>query len=196
MAENYPTFTPEELQSESWLPVPGYEGIYSASSLGRIRIDRETIRKGRLLSVFVNRYGYLNCTLSKDSKNRAFNVHRIIALTFLGVCPPKLAVNHINGDKKDNRVINLEYVSYKENTAHARKLGLLPVGDRSGARKYPERRPRGEQSTKAKLTEDDVRQIKKMLAEGWQRAYIARRFGVTPPTIGAIKDGTSWKHIP
>lgn len=118
---------------EIWKDIPGYDGVYQASTLSRIRsINRvilggcrikgkkaEKTIKGQILTpVLADRY----LVVRINHTNRT--VHRLIALTFIPN-PQRLAhVNHINGEKTDNRIENLEWLSARDNVLHARKLGL------------------------------------------------------------------------
>lgn len=114
---------------EIWKDIPGYEGSYQASNLGRIKslerviVDSRNIRirKERILKLQI-RNGYLSVDLSKNNKCKTSNVHRLILLTFKGEF--NLQCNHIDCDKKNNRLKNLEYVTCKQNVRHAWKNGL------------------------------------------------------------------------
>lgn len=110
---------------EVWVRVPGYAGSYEVSNAGRVRsVDRKCptksgamqTRKGRILKQQVNRYGYLYVTLCDGTKHRNTSVHRIVMSAFKGDSP--LTVNHINEDKRDNRLENLEYMTAEENLAY------------------------------------------------------------------------------
>ena len=101
---------------EIWKDVPNYIGIYKASNLGRIKSFHkgyEVILKG---SLSLNNYYMIN--LCKNKKQKKLRVHQIIAMTFLGHIPNKFSqvVNHINFDKLDNRLDNLEIITHRENT--------------------------------------------------------------------------------
>lgn len=95
---------------EEWRPIPGYEGLYEASSLGRVRSPR-VILKQRL-----NNMGYPVVELSKNSRSRESLVHRQVILTFSGNPPPGMECRHLNGDPTDNRAENLAWGSRSENT--------------------------------------------------------------------------------
>lgn len=121
---------------ELWKPVVGYEGRYEVSDEGNVRsLDRivrtgikhnETrIWRGRQLKRSLKHTGYYSVDLCKDGKIRSESVHRLVAEAFIPNPEHKKVVNHINGNKADDRVENLEWVSYKENHWHARKTGLL-----------------------------------------------------------------------
>ena len=100
--------------------VPGYEGLYVASSDG----DIIGVKSGKVLTPSYLR-GYARLKLFKEASGRCFLVHRIIASAFIANPEDKDEVNHINGIKHDNRVSNLEWVSHSENMLHASKHGLL-----------------------------------------------------------------------
>ena len=118
-------------RKEVWKDIPGWEGLYQASSLGRIRKKRYKIvttdgktflKKGRVLSPkAVGTHGYLTVGLflPSESKNGGTHtVHSLVAKTFLSNPEGKRTVNHINGIKTDNRVENLEWATDSENITH------------------------------------------------------------------------------
>lgn len=93
---------------------------YSVSDLGQVRNDK----RNNLLNVYVTRSGYVMVGLWRDGKHFRKNIHRLIAEAFLPNPENKAEVNHINGDKIDNRVKNLEWVTPRENQLHkCRVLG-------------------------------------------------------------------------
>ncbi|MFV0241462.1 MAG: NUMOD4 motif-containing HNH endonuclease [Lacrimispora sphenoides] len=115
---------------EIWKDVPGYEGFYQASNFGRLRsLDRVSANgkklTGKLLEKNQERSGYIVDILCKNKQKKTTRLHRIIALTFLENLENKPEVNHLNGDKTDNRVSNLEWATHRENTDHAWKNGLI-----------------------------------------------------------------------
>lgn len=124
-------FTEEELRNEKWKPVTLIEdvlGLYEVSNLGRVRsLDRETtyIRfgeeetryfKGKMLTRNVkNRTGYVEVCLRNTPNKYNVSVHRLVAHEFLGKRPEDLVINHIDENKANNRVENLEYVTVEYN---------------------------------------------------------------------------------
>lgn len=123
---------------EIWKDIPGFEGHYQASSLGRVRsLDKLVKYKRKFPTMMQHKYGkilkqskgygadYVFVTLQKFGKAKPENVHRIIGLTFIPNPENKKYINHKNGIKSDNRKDNLEWVTAKENIAHAFSTGLI-----------------------------------------------------------------------
>ena len=131
---------------EVWKPVFGFESRYGVSSLGRIKaLEREIYyvdgRKGRLSEKLLRgsrtKEGYLAVTF--DSKTRRY-IHQVVAQAFLDPAEYRQTINHKDGDKTNNRVENLEWATYKENNAHARKTNLnCQHGEDSNLHKYSDR---------------------------------------------------------
>ena len=110
-----------------WKPVKDYEGIYEVSSDGKVRsLDRlDSIgrrRAGRVRKTFIVGDGYEQVYLNKDGVSTGLYVHRLVATAFIDNAEDKREVNHINREKLDNRVENLEWVTAKENQRHWRDL--------------------------------------------------------------------------
>lgn len=114
---------------ELWKDIPNYEGFYQASDLGRIRsLDHvrkngtnEYIQKGKILKFNKNNSEYYRVRLSKNGVVKTYRVNRLIALTFINNPLNKKTVNHKDGNKLNNKVSNLEWVTAKENIQHAVK---------------------------------------------------------------------------
>ena len=113
---------------EVWRDIPGYEGKYQASSLGRIRsLDRVVKRRnwssfrlpGRVLKPRLSHKGYLLVGLCTEARTKNYSVHRLVARAFIPNPKGKPEINHRNGDKTDNRVENLEWVTTAENVRHS-----------------------------------------------------------------------------
>lgn len=107
------------MKAESWRQIPGYEDVYDASSLGRVRRVG-----GRVMKDSPYRNGYRKVQLWKNGQWKNFGVHQVVALAFIGLCELEQVVNHKNGQKADNRPENLEYVTRAGNNAHAYATGL------------------------------------------------------------------------
>lgn len=115
--------------SEEWLPVPGWEGVYEVSDLGRVRsLDRIVYAhfgplgeydgrrcKGKLLNPTINHEGYPFVTLCRGKTRRRIAVHALVMLTFEGPAPAGMETRHLNGDNSDPRRVNLKYGTRLEN---------------------------------------------------------------------------------
>lgn len=99
---------------EVWKYVEGYEGLYKVSSLGRIF----NCKKNKIYDLKPNVSGYVTVYLSKNGKGKSYSVHRLVAKAFIPNTYNKEFVNHIDEDKSNNKVSNLEWVTPKENTNH------------------------------------------------------------------------------
>lgn len=160
---------------EHWFPVTGYEDDYEVSDQGRVR------RSDRIMSLGMNRCGYMKLCLVKNGETKHFTVHRLVAISILGT-PFKdgLVVNHKDGNKTNNKAENLEWVTYKENTAHAIETGLF--------------KQKGSGHYKAKLSEAQISDIKTLRKSGMMLKELAAEFGVSMSTISSIDTGRTWKH--
>lgn len=115
---------------EIWKDIEGYEGLYQVSNLGNIKSLRKRIDKGKchryfdekILKPIETNRGYLRVKLCKDRKIKKIRVHRLVAEAFIK--RPELEVNHIDGNKKNNKAENLEWVTQRENKQHAWITGL------------------------------------------------------------------------
>ncbi|HRZ18590.1 MAG TPA: NUMOD4 domain-containing protein [Methanofastidiosum sp.] len=126
---------------ETWKDIPSYEGMYQASSLGRIKsLERISLCampnggiahrriKEKILKPYVIKSGYQVVSLSKEGKIKDFLVHRLIAQTFISNPNNKIWINHKNGIKKDNMINNLEWCNPSENIIHAYNNHLMKKG--------------------------------------------------------------------
>lgn len=172
---------------EEWRPVKGYEGFYEVSNFGVVRsidclrphpVTGMSRRKGRLLVPRKHTNGYLRVQLNgKDAY-----IHRLVALAFIGESSVSANdVNHKNGDKTDNRLLNLEWCNRSRNMQHAYDIGILKPG---------------EARWNAKLTEDSVRELRRRYAnKEASQAALAREYGVHVMVVNAAINRRTWKHV-
>lgn len=169
-----------------WHDIPGYEGIYQITMSGDIRsLDRVILCKngrfkpikGRVIPPKRKANGYLFIQLYNEGASKNFYIHRLVATTFI-TNPSKMSdVNHKDGNKENNKVENLEWVSHSYNLKHAYDTGL---------------KARGEDHVQAKLSNADVQFIRenyKPFDPIFGAKPLAVRFNVGKPTISTIARG-------
>lgn len=169
---------------EMWNDIPGYEGLYQASNLGKIRsLDHTTIVncrdgsvrirhvKGRIIKPSKrNAYGHIGVCLVIDGKQKTMDVHTLVMLTFVGPRPKGLVIRHLNDEPSDNQLTNLSYGTPKQNIIDAYTNG----------------------SKTKKFDISNVLEIKKLLKGGMKNTDIAWLYGVGKDTISDIKCGRSF----
>ena len=165
--------------TERWADVLGYGGLYQVSDKGRVRLRKPTSKNkaGRILKQTVKEDGYMMVCVSDGGKFRYRYVHRLVAETFMPSHPGKTEVNHIDGNKANNCLSNLEWVTHRENQLHARDVLGRFVKPRYSLRK---------------LTPEQVLEIRS--SDEPQRT-LADRYGVSQATIRNIIYGHIYKEV-
>lgn len=119
---------------QEWIEIPGYEGAFAVSTEGMVKsLSRMVVRSDQSIRVYPSRIvksridlaGYETVRLSLNRQTRTHFVHRLVATCFVPNPELKPYVNHINGQKSDNRAENLEWVTHQENIIHAYRSGLI-----------------------------------------------------------------------
>ena len=172
---------------ECWRDIPGYDGIYSVSNRGRVRLNvtRNRYRAGSIRTGQPNADGYLRLSMTHNGQRKKCFVHRLVALAFLGPRDANIELNHKNGVKTDNRVENLEYVTHRENMCHAVDMGL-----------WNPARGVGEEIENSKLTVADIRAIREEYSCGdITYAQLGKHYGVVHQNISSIVNRKTWKHV-
>lgn len=167
---------------EKWKSVVGYEDIYEVSDQGRVcRIKAASgTQIGRILRPVKDKKGYYHVNLCKEGISHACKIHRLVLMAFIGKPKPGQEGNHKNGNKADNRLEKLEWVTKSENDLH--RCRVLGKG-------------RGELHGRAKLINKDIHIIRKLLVEGkLSLRELGRQFNVSSSTIYGIKHRQTWTH--
>jgi hypothetical protein len=174
---------------EIWRSIKNYEGLYEISSFGRVKSLKRMV-KNRHFETRVNEKilkpgftgHYYQVHLCKNGKCPLHEVARLVADAFISNPENKPQVNHISGFKLDNNFENLEWSTVSENCFHAYKIGLqTAVGENNG---------------KAKLTEEKVREIRKLYSEKEiTQKDLANKYNVTRGAIGFIVRNERWGYL-
>lgn len=167
---------------EVWKDIPGFDGLYQASPDGRIRSwkklgGRKKSKRAtspRMLTLSVNTRGYLTVT------ERRYYVHRLILETFVGKRRPDQECRHLDGDKRNNNLNNLTWGTRRENIDDNHRLGVYA---------------KGSDSSRARLTEDLVKQARRRNKNGETTRSIARWLCISPSTAHCMLSGSTWKHV-
>lgn len=157
-------------ETEEWRDVVGWPG-YKVSSLGNF------IGKRGKLNTIKRPAGYLHVALSDRKNKKLFYAHRLVCAAFIGPIPDGMQVNHINNDRADNRLSNLEYVTAKQNCQHRKVHGTFPTGENNG---------------RARLTAEQVAEIRRRRAAGEKLKPMSIEYGVHQNTIWWITSGKTW----
>jgi hypothetical protein len=175
------------MTQEIWKSIKGYEGLYEVSNIGKIKSleklvsngKKYILKKERILIKIMSSSGYYYVNLYKNKKSKVTYIHRIVVENFIPNVENKSQVNHIDGNKKNNCISNLEWCTRIENAQHALKNGLFPVGERGNS----------------KLNAGDILKIRE---DCLNNPYIilAKKYSVSPELIKLIAFGKLWKHIP
>lgn len=169
-------------------PIAGFPGFFLGSDTsawsqwGRGScVDSGNPRKMVRLKLSVRNNGYVTVGLRrKGEKQIAFYVHRLMLETFVGPCPDGMECRHLDGNPKNNSLGNLAWGTKKQNGEDRISHGT---------------RHNGERSPISKLTDENVREIRKLSRDGLTQYEIASRFGIVRENVSAILVGRTWKHV-
>lgn len=164
---------------EEWKNIIGFEGLYDISNKSRVR---SIFRYKIILKPILCKNGYLSYNLCKNNIQKKKTIHRLIAIAFVPNPDNKPCINHIDGNKLNNNIDNLEWVTHKENIQHASNFGLM-----SGRQHliHPS----------TKLYEKDIINIRLLLTQGISLLKISILYKVSKTLISQIKLGKKWKRV-
>ena len=170
---------------EVWKAVVRYKGIYEVSNQGRVRsLPRRVasrggtrVSPGRVRKLVPHSNGYLTVMLCKGGVRECCYVHRMLLGAFVGACPTGHEARHLDGNKTNNTTSNLVYGSSSENKGDNKRLGRDNSGERNGH---------------AKLTYQQVHDIRRRVAAGETQRSLAVEHGVTFQTINKVVQRETW----
>lgn len=186
----------ENLENEIWKDVVGFESTYQISNIGRVRAKRTVkkylsltgneynfVRKEKIKVQHLNPKGYPQIGLrGENKKDYTFTVHRLVAIAFLGEEKYPMVVNHIDHNPKNNKIKNLEWVTYARNTQHS-----FEDGNRDPVR--------GSRHGQSKVTELEVLEIREKYSNGIKSPEFSRQYGIGKTNVMDIVKRKIWKHI-
>jgi hypothetical protein len=173
------------------MPIPGYEGFYEASDLGRVRSLPHRVKTavtpsgwrispGRVLRATQLPGNRHLVTLTREGRRRSWFVHQLVALAFIGPYPPGMQVRHGTAGRGDDRLANLCYGTPAENVADQVRDGTRAI-------------IAGELHHHSKLTLQIIAECRVLHEAGESYSALGRRFGVSRTTISAALRGINWK---
>lgn len=170
-----------------WVSIPTLPPCYKATRNGLLAkfTPDESFKLIKLHTQRQNKRGYpkkpyLFIAWKRNHRYRQLYVHRLIALTFIPNPNNLLEVNHKDGNKFNNSVENLEWVSHKRNSVHASESGLYA---------------HGEKQYNSKISNDHVFAIRQLHSLGWSQGKLSKIFPIGQTTIGQITRRKTWKHL-
>lgn len=165
------------------MDINGYEGMYEISNMGRLR----SYYKGKwpqveptILDCGLNYKGYRRARLVKNGRSRSLRISRMVLEVFSGPCPKGMQCAHLDGNRTNDVITNLKWVTPKENQSHRFSHGTAIYGERCHL---------------SKLKDKEVIEIKKRLLLGERGCDLAVEFGMSRPAMSSIKNGRSWAHV-
>lgn len=173
------------LMNEIWKDITGWEGYYQISNFGRLKsLKRPFVPKDRILKSCIDMHDYLFAGLFRDGNRLSCSkIHRLVLEAFIGLRPAGLEGRHIDGNKRNNRLDNLEWATHKVNELDKYKHDTIMCGSKNGY---------------AKLTESAVLEIRALWKKSrftYNQSVLARMFNVGQYCIWSIIHRKRWKHI-
>jgi ribosomal protein S25 len=171
---------------EIWKDIKDFEGMYQISNLGRVKtLNYKNTGKEEIRALSLTKDGYYKVRLLCNNKDKTVRVHRLVAEAFIPNNDNKETVNHIDGNKQNNRVDNLEWADRHEQLYHAYKNNLRKA-------------QKGQYNCNASLTEEQVKEIRKIYiprSKEFGTVALGKKYGVNNSTIGDVVRRVTYKNV-
>jgi len=176
-----------EDSQEIWMPIAELEN-HQVSNLGRVKLmprylncrnNYKRLTRERIRKLLVTDYKYL--VIQSGAKFKHYAVHRLVAKAFLPNPDNLPCVNHLDGDKHNANVLNLEWCTYKQNTQHALETGLIKRD--------------GSHNGKRKLNEEDVRDIRMFAKAGLKAKDIVKVYPIKLAAMTNVINRVTWRFM-
>lgn len=171
------------MNKEVFKDIPGYEGLYQISNFGKVKSlpRKENHFKEKVLTVRLDRGGYPVTFFRYKTKGKWIKIHRAIAMAFINNPLCKEVVNHIDGDKQNYNILNLEWVTDRENKDHAMTNRLYAAGEKNNG---------------AKLKEEQVKEIRELYkTKKLTIRELSQKFDISWCSVQRITSYSNWKYI-
>jgi len=170
--------------TETWVSVPGFEGLYEVSRSGLVRCVRNHQRNAnQFLKPVARSDGYFQITLYRKGIPKVWLLHRLVLFSITGPAPEGTECAHMDGNKTNNAIENLAWVTPAENSAHKVLHGTTSLGQKNPM---------------AKVNDEIVKEIRRDYRRGSKSANciaLGKKYGVTYQTVWSIVKGHLWPHI-
>jgi len=176
----------QSILREEWRDVAGFEGLYQVSNHGRVRSRYKPGARGELSAYWairkltVDSRGYPCVSFRLNDKAIKPPVHRLVLEAFVGPCPEGMECRHLDGNQENNQLDNLAWGTHVENMEDKLRHGT---------------ENRGTKHPLARLTDDDVKEIRRRIEAGEKQLEIARDFRMSHAQISRIASRARWRHI-
>lgn len=173
----------ESLPGEVFKDIPGYEGQYQVSNLGRVKSLKT--KNGRIMRLKKTWSGYVQVCLCQGNVKTHHSVHALVLEAFVSLRPEKHVANHIDGERSNNRLSNLEWVTQQKNIMH--KYEVMQQPHAVPPRLYGENHPLA-------LSQDVAKQIMAAYESGSSARRVGKQFGTSKTTVLKIVNGEHWSN--
>lgn len=169
------------IMSEKLYPIKGYEGLYSITKSGKVWSHK--LHGGKFLKERFSDRGYVSVVLYKNGVRNVYRLNRLMAITFIPNPLNKPEVAHIDNNRANNNLLNLEWNTHVENMGHAKKC------ERIHGKK-------GVDNHNSKLTEEDIKYIRNVYERKWNSENnsigLSKKFNVSMSCICRIVNGVTY----